>query len=103
MIPETVYVVRAKCGRDRKRLYLTLGEADGKPYPAVYVANGVLHRIEKPKVKNIAHLAWLSPLAETERTRLSMEMTDKTIAEILAKYEHYGEFAKKSAKDENPA
>ena len=101
-LPETVYVVRSRCGRDRKRLFLTFGEADA-PYPAVYVANGTLHPIDAPKRKNIAHLVWLAPLKEDERTRLAMDMSNKTTAEILANYEQKGEIAKKSAKHENPA
>ena len=42
-------------------------------------------------------------LTEDERAALAMAYTDKTVAEILAKYEHYVENAKKSAKGENPA
>lgn len=101
MIPPEIYVVRSKCGRDRKRLYLALGAAD-KPYPAVYIANGA-HPIEHPKVKNIAHLAWIAPLSDSEKDVFLLSMTNKTVLEILANYEQNGEFAKKSAKGENPA
>ena len=102
MNPAELYVVRVKCGRDRKRLYLTAGAADA-PYPAVWIVNGALHPVDRPKVKNIAHLVWIAPLSEDERAALAMAYTDKTVAEILAKYEHYVENAKKSAKGENPA
>ena len=102
MIPSEIYVVRSKCGRDRKRLYLALGAAD-KPYPAVYIANGALHPIEHPKVKNIAHLAWIAPLSDSEKDALALFMSNKTVLEILTNYEQNGELAKKSAKGENPA
>lgn len=102
MNPTELYVVRSRCGRDRRRLYLTTGAADA-PYPAVTIVNGALHPVDRPKVKNIAHLVWIAPLSEDERAALAMAYTDKTVAEILAKYKHYVENAKKSAKGENPA
>ena len=91
MNPAELYVVRVKCGRDRKRLYLTAGAADA-PYPA-----------DKPKVKNIAHLTWIAPLSADEKTAIAMDYSDKTVAEILAKYEQNGENAKILAKGENLA
>lgn len=100
--PTEPYVVRAKCGRDRKRLFLVLGAAE-TPYPAVYVANGTLHPLEKPKIKNIAHLTWLAPLSATEKASLCSCYTNENIAKILRIYEQNGENAKNLAKDENPA
>lgn len=97
-----MYVVRSRCGRDRKRLYLTTGTAD-TPYPAVTIVNGALHPVDKPKVKNIAHLTWIAPLSEEEILAIELSYTDKTVAEILASYEQNGEIAKTFAKGENLA
>ena len=102
MNPAELYVVRVKCGRDRKRLYLTAGAADA-PYPAVWIVNGALHPVDKPKMKNIAHLTWIAPLSADEKTAIAMDYSDKTVAEILAKYEQNGENAKILAKGENLA
>ncbi len=97
-----LYVVQSKRGRDRKRLCLATGTADA-PYPAVYIVNGALHPVEKPKVKNIAHLRWIAPLSAEDKHTLAIAYTNNTIAEILAKYEQNGENAKLIPKDENHA
>lgn len=97
-----VYVVRSKCGRDRKRLFLTFGAAEA-PFPAVLVANGTLHPLEKPKRKNIAHLTWIAPLTEKEYTALRLDQTNKTVVEILERYEQNGENSEILVKGENPA
>ena len=50
-------VVRSKAGRDRYRLYRIVGiTEDGR----VQIANGVLHTLKRPKVKNLRHLEVLT-------------------------------------------
>lgn len=49
-------VVQSKTGRDRYRLYVIVGVTeDGR----ALIANGRLHTLEKPKKKNLRHLAVL--------------------------------------------
>lgn len=50
-------VVKSKSGRDRYRLYVIVGVTeDGR----ALIANGRLHTLEKPKKKNLRHLAVLA-------------------------------------------
>ena len=89
MNPTELYVVRSRCGRDRRRLYLTTGAADA-PYPAVTIVNGALHPVDRPKVKNIAHLVWIAPLSEDERAALlsdlaAIEEIEKKIDDLYAR------------------
>ena len=47
-------VVRSKSGRDRYRLYVIVGVTeDGR----ALIADGRLHTLERPKQKNLRHLA----------------------------------------------
>lgn len=49
-------VVQSKTGRDRYRLYVIVGVTeDGR----ALIANGRLHTLQKPKKKNLRHLAVL--------------------------------------------
>ena len=49
-------VVKSKTGRDRYRLYVIVGVTeDGR----ALIANGRLHTLDKPKKKNLRHLAVL--------------------------------------------
>jgi len=77
-------VVRSKCGRDRKRIFLIVGVCpDGSG--RVLVADGVLHRRSAPKKKNLSHLAVLAA-ADEERTSVSRG-TDEEIQRYLAGFE----------------
>jgi len=82
------YVVRSLCGRDRKRVFLIVGispEGSGR----VLVADGKLHTLEKPKKKNLAHLAVLAAAGE-EGTSFRMD-SDREIASYLESFEkEYG-------------
>lgn len=78
------YVVRSLCGRDRKRVFLIVGispEGSGR----VLVADGKLHTLEKPKKKNLAHLAVLAAAGE-EGTSFQMG-SDREIASFLENFE----------------
>ncbi len=46
-------IVRSLQGRDRGRYFLILGRADGG---TVLIADGLTHRLERPKKKNVRHL-----------------------------------------------
>lgn len=77
-------VVRSLCGRDRKRVFLIVGIcSDGTG--RVLVADGNLHTLEKPKKKNLAHLAVLAAAGE-EETSFHMS-SDSEICSYLKRYE----------------
>ena len=77
-------VVRSLCGRDRKRVFLIVGVcSDGTD--RVLVANGALHTLEKPKKKNLAHLAVLAA-ADAEGTSFSCE-TDEELYSLIKGFE----------------
>ena len=46
----------SKCGRDRKRLFCVVDVIDEN---FVLVADGKLHKIEKPKKKRLKHLSFV--------------------------------------------
>ncbi|MBQ4556853.1 MAG: KOW domain-containing RNA-binding protein [Clostridia bacterium] len=46
----------SKCGRDRKRLFCVVERLDEN---FVLVADGKLHKIEKPKKKRLKHLSFV--------------------------------------------
>lgn len=82
-------VVRSKCGRDKKRVFLIVGVCDDGS-GRVLVADGVLHTLSKPKKKNLAHLAVLAAAA-SEETSFSIDC-DSGIAHFIREYEEkYGE------------
>ena len=47
----------SKCGRDRKRLFCVVDVIDEN---FVLIADGMLHKIEKPKKKRLKHLSFVS-------------------------------------------
>lgn len=77
-------VVRSKCGRDRKRIFLIVGVCnDGSG--RVLVADGILHPLSKPKKKNLSHLAVLAAAGDKE-TSFSLS-SDREISSYLLSFE----------------
>lgn len=76
-------IVRSKCGRDRKRVFMIVEEchADGR----VLVCDGVLHPLSKPKKKNPAHLAVLAA-AEYGETSILLK-DDAELFRLLCEFE----------------
>ena len=77
-------VVRSKCGRDRKRVFLIVGaccDTAGR----VLVCDGRLHPLSKPKKKNLRHLAVLAA-ADGKETSFSMD-SDSEISRYLSLFE----------------
>jgi len=101
-----VWVVRSRCGRDRKRVFLAFSPAekpDGQKcieFPSMYTVNGGLHRVESPKKKHIVHLDFLGALDESEKNTLFTDYSNKTVAILVQKYDTYGELSKKREKTE---
>ena len=77
-------VVRSKCGRDRKRVFLIVGECLDTA-GRVLVCDGKLHPISKPKKKNLCHLAVLAA-ADGKETSFSMD-SDMEIQRYLSLFE----------------
>lgn len=108
-IPGTpIYVVRSRCGRDRKRVFLAFrypkieeNTAPHGSFPTLYTVNGVLHPVECPKKKHLAHLQIIDSLDDTTAHALLSGYSNKMVAEIIQKYDTYGEFFQKREISEN--
>lgn len=76
-------VVKSVCGRDRKRVFIVLGEEDGY----LLVANGGLRSTDSPKRKNLRHVKPIGHLTVAECERLRLSLTDEAVADILKSYD----------------
>ena len=70
-------VVRSLCGRDRKRIFMIVGICEGTS-DCVYVCDGRLHPLSKPKKKNLRHLAVLAAATEEGTSILSGKSDEET-------------------------
>ncbi len=77
-------VVRSKCGRDKKRIFLIVGVCDDGT-DRVLLADGDLHPLSKPKKKNLAHIAVLAA-AGIEGTSFQ-KGSDSEITAYLSSFE----------------
>jgi len=62
---ETGMLVRSKAGHDRKRLYLVVHKED----KWVWLTDGRCHLLDKPKKKNVLHVAAVSPVRHLDFIR----------------------------------
>lgn len=80
-------VVRSKCGRDKKRIFLVVGVVEGTD--RVLLADGDLHPLSKPKKKNLSHIAVLAAAGDEGTSFLTG--SDRELSEYLASFEEgYG-------------
>lgn len=80
-------VVRSKCGRDRKRVFLVV-EIDGEDKDApVVIANGTLRKLEDRKHKNPAHLELVATIGKSNICETVNDLTNSKIAEICEIYD----------------
>jgi len=77
-------IVRSLGGRDRKRVFLVTGICDEES-GMVYIADGKLHPISRPKKKNLLHLAVLAAAEDAETSFLWG--TDEELYESLQGFE----------------
>ena len=70
-------VVRSTAGHDKNRFYAVLSLRDG----FVWIADGKMHRLEKPKRKNEKHLAGTNTVLE-----LSQITSDKKLWNLLRSF-----------------
>ena len=79
-------VVQSLSGRDRKRLFVIVGiPEDKRQHGYVLIANGRLHPLEKPKRKNLRHLAVLSQGTAAELLQ-SQNASNELLADLLENY-----------------
>lgn len=76
-------VVQSTAGRDRKRVFIVLGEAQGR----LLVTNGSLRKTDSPKLKNPRHVRCIAHLTQAECERLRSSLTDEAAADILKSYD----------------
>jgi len=80
-------VVRSKCGRDRKRVFLVV-EIDEKDKDApVVIANGELRKLEDRKHKNPAHLELIASIGKSDISEAENDLTNSKIAEICDRHD----------------
>ena len=80
-------IVYSKAGRDKDKIFIVLEVLD-EDY--VFLADGVLHRIQKPKKKKIKHLKKTNMKAELIKRKLakSEEVTNTDLKRLLAEIEN---------------
>ena len=80
-------VVRSKCGRDRKRVFLVVEiDTEDKDAPVV-IANGTLRKLEDRKHKNPAHLELVATIGKSNICETVNDLTNSKIAEICEIYD----------------
>lgn len=84
---KTGSLVKSKCGRDRKRLFLVIGIDLGNPTSPVLVADGKLRKAASPKRKNPLHLIPVGEISDTEKSALKNGFSDEIIAQIVEKHD----------------
>ena len=80
-------LVKSRCGRDRKRVFLVVKIDENDPLSPVYVANGTLRKIDNPKRKNPIHLLPIGELSDIEKSALKDGISDEEIAQIVEMYD----------------
>jgi len=80
-------IVRSKCGRDRKRVFLVVKIDEADPLAPVHIADGKLRKIDSPKRKNPIHLIPVCEITEDEKSALKDGISDEKIAQIVEMHE----------------
>ena len=80
-------VVKSKCGRDRKRVFLVVGIDENDPLSPVFVADGKLRRVDHPKRKNPIPLLPLGMVSGVEKNALKQGISNEEIAQIVEIYD----------------
>lgn len=80
-------IVRSKCGRDRKRVFMVVEIDRDDRYAPVVIANGTLRKLEDRKHKNPAHLEVVGIIGKSDRAEYEKSPTNSKIAEICEIYD----------------
>jgi Ribosomal protein L14E/L6E/L27E len=80
-------VVSSKAGRDKDKFFIILGVLDDE---YVYISDGLLRSVDKPKKKKVKHLALTNVIAEEIRNLLmsSEKVSNAVIRKILQSYDN---------------
>lgn len=80
-------VVLSKAGRDKDKVFVILSVLDDK---YVYITDGSLRNVDKPKKKKIKHLAFTNVVADEIKNLLmsSEKVSDAMIRKILQSYDN---------------
>ncbi|MBQ3528807.1 MAG: KOW domain-containing RNA-binding protein [Clostridia bacterium] len=77
-------IVRSLCGRDRKRLFVITGVCK-ESSDRVLIADGELHPLSKPKMKNLRHLAVLAAAKDAQTS--FHKVSDSELKKYLCDFE----------------
>ena len=80
-------IVRSKCGRDRKRVFMVVDIDCDDKYAPVVIANGTLRKLEDRKHKNPAHLEPVATIGKSDIREYENDPTNSKIAEICDRYD----------------
>jgi ribosomal protein L14E/L6E/L27E len=80
-------LVRSKCGRDRKRVFLVVGIDEKDPISPVLITDGKLRKVGYPKRKNPIHLLPVGEISDIEKSALKDNISDEKIAQIVEMYD----------------
>ncbi len=80
-------LVRSRCGRDRKRVFVVVGIDENDPVSPVFVADGKLRKSDSPKKKNPIHLLPFGEITDVEKNALKNGVSNEEIAQIVEKYD----------------
>ena len=80
-------LVFSKAGRDKDKFFIILSVLDDK---YVYISDGLLRTVDKPKKKKVKHLAFTNVIAEEIRNLLmsSEKVSNAMIRKILQSYDN---------------
>lgn len=83
-------VVSSKAGRDKDKFFIILSVLDDK---YVYISDGLLRNVDKPKKKKIKHLALTNVVADEIKNLLmsSEKVSNAVIRKFLQSYDKYKE------------
>lgn len=78
-------IVRSKCGRDRKRVFMIVGVCNDAE-SRVLLCDGELHPMSKPKKKSLSHITVLAA-ADEKTTSFLKGCTDMELKSYLCDFE----------------
>lgn len=81
------HIVTSTAGRDRKRLFAVIGADESDAHGIVYIADGRLRRVERPKKKKLIHLKFTCAVDERISALIKEgKLTNNVLHGILNEY-----------------
>lgn len=80
-------IVFSKAGRDKDKFFIILGVLNNE---YVYISDGLLRSVDKPKKKKVKHLAFTNGIAEDIKNLLisNEKVSNAVIRKILQSYDN---------------